>query len=303
MRGEEGINSPLSVALGNFDGVHEGHTRLILKTVEIAKQKGIPSAVWTFADGTAVLPNKPDAKCITTLDERLSIIASLGVDYAILESFEDVRTYTPEKFVKELLREKCHAVCAVCGFNFRFGVHGQGDSEDLCRLMEPDDCVIVPPVYVDGEQVSSTLVRRYIEIGDMDRAAKLLGREFFIDFEVAHGNEIGRTIGIPTINQNFPKGHIVPKRGIYACKVFVSDKSYIGVSNVGVRPTVSDGDRLNCETHIVGYNGILYGKKIKVEFHRYIRDEKKFENIESLKNQIEKDKVFAIEYFAKKKNK
>ncbi len=303
MQREEGISSPLSVALGNFDGVHRGHTELILKAVEIAKERGIPSAVWTFADGTAVLPNKPDTKHITTLSERLSLIASLGVDYAFLESFEKVRSYTPERFVQELLKEKCGAACAVCGFNFRFGVGGSGDCHTLRQLMSPCDCVIVPPVFARGEQVSSTKIRGYIEKGDMAAAADLLGRGFFIDFKVTHGNEIGRTIGIPTINQNFPEGHIVPKGGIYACRVFIENKSYVGVANVGTRPTVSTDGALNCETHIIGYSGILYDENIKVEFHHRIRDEMKFDNIESLKGQIEKDKACALEYFEKNTDK
>ncbi len=300
MQKEESVNSPLSVALGNFDGVHAGHTALILKAVEIAKEKGIASAVWTFADGKAVLPNKPGTLAITTLEERLSLIASLGVDYAILESFEDVRDYTPERFANELLKKKCKAVWTVCGFNFRFGAGGAGDSEKLRELMQPEGCTVVPPVYVNGEQVSSTLIRGYIEAGDMKAASELLGRQFFIDTTVTHGKALGRTIGIPTINQSFPEGHIVPKKGIYACIVHAEGEKYIGVANVGIRPTVDSDDIINCETHIIGYDGELYGKQVRVEFFSRIRDEKKFGSVSELKEQIEKDIIYTKEYFEKK---
>lgn len=297
MQKEESVNSPLSVALGNFDGVHAGHTALILKAAEIAKEKGIRSAVWTFADGKAQLPNKPGALAITTLEERLSLIASLGADYAILESFEDVRDLTPERFVKELLIEKCRAEWAVCGFNFRFGVGGAGNSDRLCELMQPMGCTVVPPVYVNGEQVSSTLIRGYIESGDMKKASELLGRPFFIDSTVTHGKALGRTIGIPTINQSFPEGHIVPKKGIYACTVHAEGEKYMGVANVGIRPTVDSDGGINCETHIIGYSGELYGEAVRVEFFERIRDERKFDGIDELKKQIEKDIFFTKQYF------
>lgn len=296
MQREEGVSSPLSVALGNFDGVHVGHRELILKTVEIAREKGIPSAVWTFADGKAVLPNKPGMKCITTLPERLSIIASLGVDYAILESFDEIRDYTPEKFVNEVLIKKCKAVFAVCGFNFRFGAGGAGDCEELRRLMKPHGCAVIEPVYVGDTQVSSTAIRGFIEAGEMDRAAELLGRRFFIDSPVSHGKALGRTIGIPTINQSFPRGHIVPRPGIYACTVAVSGVKYTGVANVGTRPTVGGGE-LNCETHIIGFDGELYGERVRVAFYRRLRDEKKFDSMDGLAKQIEEDIKNTVRYF------
>lgn len=300
MQKEESVNSPLSVALGNFDGIHAGHTALILKAVEIAKEKGIASAVWTFADGKAVLPNKPGTLAITTLEERLSLIASLGVDYVILESFDDVRNFTPEQFVNGILKGKCKAAWAVCGFNFRFGAGGAGNSERLCELMQPEGCTVVPPVYVNGEQVSSTIIRGYIEAGDMKMAAELLGRPFFIDTTVTHGKALGRTIGIPTINQSFPEGHIVPKKGIYACMVHADGKRHMGVANVGIRPTVDADGGINCETHIIDYTGELYGERVRVEFFWRIRDEIKFAGVGELKEQIGKDIIYTKEYFKEK---
>lgn len=300
MKREESVCSPLSIALGNFDGVHAGHKRLVEKAVGYAKEHGCASAIFTFADGAGVLPNKPDVPCITSTEEKLWLMASLGVDYAILEDFDAVRNLSPESFVKELLIKKLGVRCAVCGYNFRFGKGGNGNADTLCELMSPHHCIIVPGVTVEAVPVSSTLIREYIAKGDMTTAAKLLGHPFFFDAEIVSGKKLGRTIGIPTANQYFPDGHIVPKSGIYACKVIIDGNEHIGVANVGTRPTiVLDDHRVNCETHLIGYSGNLYGKKVRTVFYDRLRDEIRFDNIEALRCQIEKDKLEALRCFSK----
>ena len=310
MNREEGVGSPLlqtlpsglqtAVALGSFDGVHSGHAALIRRAVDFAKAHGIASAVWSFRDDASALPGK-SGSVLTTLREKLSLIASLGVDYALLEDFSRVRDYTPGRFVNELLIEGCGTVCAVCGFNFRFGKNGLGDCDTLRELMSPRECIVVPPVYRNGRLVSSSAIRLLIGAGEMEEAAVMLGRPFFIDFPVVHGKQLGRTIGIPTINQNFPEGHIIPKSGIYACTVDIGGDIFLGVSNVGLRPTVESGPhKINCETHIINYNGWLYGKSIKVSFYKRLRDEMKFAGVPELKAQIERDIASTSAYFADK---
>ncbi len=300
MQKEESAVSPLSVALGNFDGVHEGHAALIREAVAYAKAHGIKSAVWTFANGAATLPNKPDTQCITGVRDKLALIASLGVDLAFLEDFDTVRGLSPERFVNEQLIEKCGAVCAVCGFNFRFGAGASGNSETLRALMSPRDCIVVPPVYIGGRLVSSTAIRALIESGDTEGAAGMLGHPFFINTPVVHGKHLGRTIGIPTINQNFPAGYVIPRNGIYACEVGIGGKRFPGVANVGIRPTIeNDTHQMNCETHIIGYSGELYGKDVKVSFFRYLRDEMKFADVDELGAQIRRDIENTLAYFEK----
>lgn len=298
-QGEEGVSSPLSVALGNFDGVHVGHAALIKRAVEYAREHGLKAAVWTFSDDSSV-SGKPDGKRITSTDEKLSIFRELGVDYAFLADFSAVRDYSPDRFVSELLCGECHAVLAVCGFNFRFGRGGVGDANELVRLMSPHDCIVLPPVYVGDDLVSSTAIRAYIEDGDMEGASALLGRHFSICTPVVEGKRLGRTIGIPTINQNFPEGYVIPKGGVYACRVDIGGEVYAGVANVGTRPTIkADTHAVNCETHVIGYSGILYGRCVRVSFCKRLRDEVRFEDVEALRAQITRDVEETQKYFSK----
>ena len=300
MTREESARSPLSVALGNFDGVHRGHAVLIKHAVLYARQHQIKSAVWTFANEGSAIPNKPDTPAITTMREKLSLIRELGVDYVFLEDFGAVRDLSPERFVNEVLMRDVGAVCAVCGFNFRFGASGAGDSGALRRLMSPFDTIVVPPVYVNGQLVSSSSVRTLVEDGDMEGAAVLLGHSFSLDLPVVTGKQLGRTIGIPTINQDFPHGHIIPKHGIYACRATVDGKDYAAVTNIGTRPSVDgDSQNVNCETHIIDYMGDLYGQHVRICFCRRLRDEMKFSDIDKLRCAIECDIAQAREYFSK----
>ncbi|MBQ8510220.1 MAG: bifunctional riboflavin kinase/FAD synthetase [Clostridia bacterium] len=304
MQQEEGFRSPLAVALGSFDGVHIGHAALIERAVGYAKEHNISSGVWTFADTPSVMPNKAGAHCITTQEDKLRRFAALGVDYVILEDFSAVRHLSPERFVREKLIEGCGAVCAICGYNFRFGQGGQGDSEALCRLMAPRGCIVVPPVYLDDEPVSSTAIRALIKAGDTETAARMLGYPFTLNAPVVHGKQLGRTIGLPTINQNFPEGCVIPKNGIYACRVETGDGIHIGVANVGVRPTiVNDTHKMNCETHILDYTGNLYDRPVRVAFYKRLRDEMKFPDVDALRRQIERDAEEARRYFADKEGK
>lgn len=289
---------PLSIALGNFDGVHIGHRRLFSMACSAAE--GIPDAVpavWTF---TALAKTDPAIPALTTAEEKLRQFADAGLSYAILEDFDRVRDLSAERFILEYLLGRLHAAAVICGFNFRFGRGGTGDADLLRRTLA--DCgvplTIAAPVMSGRAVVSSTRIRAAIADGDMESAAALLGRPFSICFPVLHGKELGRTIGLPTINQDFPAGHIIPRRGIYACRCFVEDRQYIGVANVGVRPSVPGDGHVNCETHILDYSGFLYGKSIRVEFCHRLRDERKFDSIEALKDAIETDASQTRAWFA-----
>ncbi len=199
----------------------------------------------------------------------------------------------------DYLTGRLKVAVAVCGFNFRFGRGGTGDAPLLAELMKEcgGECLIQQPVFRKGHIISSSALREHIIEGDMDAVYDMTGHPFSICFPVVRGKQLGRRIGIPTINQDFPAGHIIPRPGIYACTVSVGEDLFLGVANIGTRPTVSDDGRVNCETHIIDYSGILYGKAIKVDFYRLIRNEKKFNGVEELRDQIKRDITAAMNFF------
>lgn len=299
----DGIDAPLCLMLGNFDGVHRGHAKLAELTLAEGKAKGIKTAAWTFAQHPLYTLTGNIPPYLTDAEEKNGEFASLGLDYIIYEDFERVKDMSPDDFVNTVLKETFDCRTAVCGFNFKFGKKGSGDPEILRQLMERRgrSVIVADEVNILGKTVSSTEVRALIEAGNMEEAAQLLGRPYSVTLPVVMGKQLGRTIGIPTVNQRFPSGRIVPKKGIYVCCCIADGREYPGVANIGSRPTVNqDSSDINCETHVIGYSGDLYGKKVTVRFFKRLRDEVKFTCLEDLKKTVEKDMEKAVEYFSKK---
>ena len=296
----ENLNKKTTVALGNFDGLHIGHMILIDKIKEYARinQKKRASCVWTFSEHSLnILKSDYAVPYITTKEEKIDILKRENIDYLIFQDFNFVRYFSPEEFIEKIIIEYLNTEIAVCGYNYRFGKNGDGNADFLRESLAKKniETIIIPPVICEAQTVSSSFVRTLIQIGDMQRVKKFLGRAFSINFPVVYGKQTGRKIGIPTINQCFPNGHIIPACGIYACTCEVGGKIYKAVTNIGVRPTVN-GDFLNSETHLIDFDGDLYGQNIKVNFYIKFRDETKFASLDNLKEQIKKDIEFAREY-------
>lgn len=291
----------LSCALGNFDGVHIGHRELLIT----AAKKGYganASAVWTFRIHPGILLGKSTVKILTETEQKLEYFADAGIEYAILEDFDAVSSLSPEEFAKGLLIKKLGVCHAVCGFNFSFGKKAAGNAALLKKYFEEfgHNVSIIPPCKIDGETVSSSLIRKKIELGDTESAEKLLGHPFSICIPVTEGQKLGRTLGIPTINQIFPANRAVPRFGVYATLCHIDGKVYAGVSNVGIRPTIDEKEKfVGCETHILNYSGNLYGKKIRVDFCKFIRAERKFTSIEALTAEIQENIKETQKYFEK----
>ncbi len=288
------IFSGCVLALGHFDGVHLAHARLINEAIRLKKEAGLPLVgVWTFLESPSAYLSDNPIPYIYTPQKKTEILLSLGVDFVILADFEKFHGLSPEDFVLEHLIGELNCKGSVCGFNYRFGKDGMGDATLLTALFGADRTRVVEEIKIDGKTVSSTEIRRLIVEGDTEGAKKLLGRPFSLEAEVVSGKKLGHTIGIPTANQFFPKGSISPKQGIYATLCHFEDGSTrIGVSNVGIRPTISDeadDHSLNCETYITDFNRNIYGQKMKLEFFRRLRDEKKFESLEELKDTVLRD--------------
>ena len=294
------INKKTAVALGNFDGLHIGHMILIEKIRERAQSdpENIASCVWTFAEHSLnILKSDYFVPYITAKEEKIEILSRENIDYLVFQDFNLVRHFTPEEFIERVAVDYLGAGLVVCGYNYRFGRNREGNAEFLRESLEKKniETIIIPPVICEGHAVSSSFVRTLINIGDMPRARNFLGRPFSINFPVVYGKQTGRKIGVPTINQLFPEGHIIPACGIYACSCEINGKIYKAVTNIGVRPTVN-GDFLNSETHLIDFSGDLYGKRIKVNFHMKFRDEIKFGSLGELQAQIKKDIEFARGY-------
>ena len=279
------------LALGNFDGVHLAHQELLSRAIEIKNNIGASSVgAWSFEENPlcALTDNPPPF--IYDSHTKAEIMLSMGMDFVILCDFRYFKDISPKDFVEVHLLGELGCIGAVCGFNYSFGKFGVGKPELLKSYFAPECFEIVEEFKLDGETVSSTKVRKYIFDGNLGRATDMLGRPFHIDMPVVSGKQLGRKISFPTANQNFPCGSIIPKRGIYATRCTTSDKKqYIGVTNVGVRPTVDNNGTVNAETHILDFSGDIYGENLKVEFITYIRGEKKHSSISELGEAISND--------------
>jgi len=291
------------LCLGNFDGVHLGHRALVRETV---RQKGIlsptleglASGAWLFREPPSrILSNTPVPQ-LTTLEEKLGHFAALGLDYAFLADFSALRELEPAEFVEKVLKQECHCVYAVCGFDFSFAKRAMGHAEDLVRLMDGQgsilECVSV------GEQcISSSAIRAFLAEGKIEEANAMLGYPFALTAPVVRGKALGKTIGVPTVNQLFTRGTARLRDGIYVSRTELGGVCYPSVTNIGYRPTFDDGEHVNCETHIIGYGGDLYGKTLKVEFFKRLRDEIRFPSVEALREQLRADIAAAQSYFEK----
>ena len=281
------------VALGTFDGAHLGHKHVFEEAFLKAKSLGARLAIYTF-DTRAT----KKVKNILTLEEKLKFIRQSLADYVIIEEFDAIKEMNGEDFVKSILIDKLKAVCGCCGFNYRFGKNGSCDAKDLGEFFEKNggSVVICSEISLNGQTVSSTLIRNLVENGEVEKILEF-SPPYSVYARVQEGKKLGRTIGIPTINQQIPNDKISPKRGVYITECEIGEDVYPSITNVGVRPTVEENGCENIETHIIGFDGILYHSYIRVNFYKRLRGEVKFNSLEELKAQIEKDTHEANKYF------
>ncbi len=281
-----------AAAVGLFDGVHLGHRAVISRAAEIAEEcVGVSPAVFTFETDT-VTSKGGGMECLLSKELKNEVIGSLGVEYIYSPDFMNFKNLSAEGFVELVLCGKMSARFVVCGEDFRFGRGASGDVHTLERLCMKKGIRVftVPPVKGEnGERISSTEIRELIRNGEISRANRLLGYKYFMRLPVVGGNHIGRTMDFPTINQQLPKGQVMPKFGVYASAVQVNEKMHRGVTNIGVKPTVSCGGLPLAETFIEDFEGDLYGERIRLSLVEFIRPERKFSGISELAEQIKTD--------------
>ncbi|SHK65002.1 bifunctional riboflavin kinase/FAD synthetase [Desulforamulus aeronauticus] len=284
----------ITLALGNFDGIHLGHQRLIGEAVEIARRSNGTAAVLTF-DPHPMMILKPELAPPMLLDRdaKRHKMAKSGVDVLLLLPFtREFARLSPEEFIKKILVEQLNVKGIVVGYNYTFGHKGQGTPETLWKYAAEYDYAlhVIPPVKLGNQVVSSTLIRHQLAEGNVSTAQKLLGYYPFTEGIVVMGDRRGNTLGFPTANIDCPEGMMVPAKGVYRVQVDLDGETFLGVANVGTKPTFHHNNlQANIEVHLLDFCGDIYGKKIKINYLRRLRDERKFSSITELVNQIHLD--------------
>lgn len=290
------IDSNTIVALGTFDGCHFAHQRVLSEAFYESKRRGIKSAVYTFYQNPKA---GNGVKSIYTLEEKIKAFKRAGIDYVAIEDFRKIKDMSAREFFEKVLVGSLNSVGASCGYNYRFGKGAEADATTLTSFFEQNgrgSVRICEKITVGEKTVSSTHLRALLENGEVE-ALYSFGSSFSIYERVLHGKRLGRELGFPTINQKIPEDKIVPKKGVYITECEIGEDVYPSITNVGVRPSVNDGDDVNMETHIIGYDGILYHSYIRVNFYKFLREEKSFSTLEELKAQIAEDTEKAKAYF------
>ncbi|RLV61433.1 bifunctional riboflavin kinase/FAD synthetase [Parashewanella curva] len=280
------------LTIGNFDGVHRGHAKVIASLLEKAEHFSLPATVMTFEPQPQELFQGENAPArLSLLRDKIILLDELGVDRVLCVNFNKQFAQMPaEDFIKELLVKKLGIKYLVVGDDFCFGAKRQGNFKMLCEAGEKYGFAVVSTesFMLGSTRVSSTAIRETLSQGNFEAARRMLGHPYLLSGRVAHGKKLGRTIGFPTANIAL-KRNVVPVRGVFAVRCFWQDSEvYEGVANIGFRPTVN-GQVCQLEVNIFDFNGDLYGQYIEVELVAKIRDEKPFESLEALKQQIEID--------------
>lgn len=293
------------IAIGTFDGIHLGHRALIIKAVEEAKKNNGKSVVFTFLNHPMELINENKVpRLINSLEEKKHIIKNLGVDYLIVQPFtEEFSNKTPKEFVKKILKKILKAKEIFVGFNFSFGKGGNGNIESLKNLAQHENIEVnvKEAVKIKEKIVSSTYIRELLSQGNLTIANRCLGQPFLIMGKIEHGRKLGRILGFPTANLKI-LNKIYPPFGIYGGKVKIDGEKKVryAVINIGKNPTLKPGEK-SIEVHILNFNRDIYGKKIYVFLMEFLREEKKFNSMEELKETIKKDIINWKEKIKEKK--
>lgn len=287
------------LALGFFDGVHLGHGALLRACRALAEQLGVLAGAVTFETHPDALLSGQAPALINTADDRRQIMTGqYHMDTVLTLPFDRAMMELPWQEFFRLLVERYGAAGLVCGEDFRFGFHGEGNAQRLRTMCQENDlpCQIIPQQTLHGIVVSSTHIRTLLERGQMEQAGEFLGHPHFLTGVVEPGRQLGRKLGFPTANIPIAPGVVCPRHGVYACKAWMDGRDYIAVTNVGSRPTVQ-GHQVRTESWIQDFDGDLYGKTITLEFHSFLRPERKFDSVEELRQAVLENAAQARQYF------
>ncbi len=290
------------IALGFFDGVHLGHGALLRAVKEAADRLDARPCAFTFDKSPTAVITGQSVPLLSTVEDRVRLMRRhYGIEEVVVAPFDAMQRMDWEDFVRRYLAEELGVVHVVAGHDFHFGYMGKGNPDRLrekCRELGMG-CDIIEKVEQDGITISSTYIRTLVAQGEMERAAQFLGHPHSLTQTVTHGKGIGHSaLGFPTVNLRVPEGVIVPAFGVYATRVWFDGQSRAAVTNVGVRPTVQDNDgRVTVEGFILDFDGDLYGRTVRMEFYKRLREERKFPSLEALTEEIQRNAEQTRAYF------
>lgn len=292
------IKEKTVLCLGTFDGCHIGHRSVFGSAYRLAKQKKAKSVIYTFDSIPKTSPNGKRALSIMTKEEKIKAFQKSGIDYLALDSFERVKNMSGEGFVNEVLIKELSAVGATCGYNFCFGKNREANAENLKEFFEKagGSVEICPKVMLGEQTLSSTLIREMLSCGRVEELLECMG-PYSVYAEVLRGKGLGSRELLPTINQKIPEEKVKLKNGVYITECEIGEDVYPSITNVGVRPTTDKNGEVNMETYILDYSKILYNSHVKVNFYKYLREERVFSSLAELKEQIASDARQSREYF------
>lgn len=290
------------IALGFFDGVHLGHGALLGAVRETAARLGAVPCAFTFDKSPTAAITGQSVPLLNTVEDRIRLMRRhYGIQEVVVAPFDAMQRMDWEDFITKYLAEELGVIHVVAGHDFHFGYMGKGNPDRLkAKCAELGlGCDIVQKVERDGITISSTYIRTLVAQGEMERAAQFLGHPHSLTQQVTHGKGIGHSaLGFPTVNLRVPEGVIIPAFGVYATRVCFDGRSRAAVTNVGVRPTVADNDgRVTVEGFILDFDGDLYGREVRVEFHKRLRGERKFPTMEALAEEIRRNAEQTREFF------
>ncbi len=285
------LNRETAVAIGKFDGLHLGHKKLLGQILE-QKKNGLAACVFTFDQTPAVLFGASDAKELMTVEEKRALLEHMGVD--ILIEFPltmETAAIPAREFVSEILMKQMHVRFIAAGTDLSFGAGGKGNTALLKQMEQEGNFQVktIEKVRLENQEISSTYVRQQLEAGNMMMVEKLLGRPYTITGTVVHGNRLGRTFGMPTVNLLPPATKLMPPCGVYYSSVLYRGSYYRAISNVGYKPTVTDERVMGVETYLYDFHLEIYGEEIEVNLHEFKRAERKFGSLDELREQLMQD--------------
>ena len=292
--------APTVVTLGKFDGVHRGHQKLLAKMKELSSRQSLRSVVFTFDVSPQVKLGTQAPRMLMTNKERREHLEARGIDVLVECPFtEAIRNMEAEDFLDQILVGRLHAQAVVVGADFHFGKNRKGNPAFLKEWGERAGLkiLIIPKEMDCTREISSTYIREELIAGHMEKVQKLQGRPYSMTGEVVHGNNLGHTIGFPTLNQIPEEGKLLPPNGVYASRTLVRGSWYRSLSNLGCKPTVA-GEMTGLETYLLDFEGDLYGETATVELYSFRRPEQKFASLEKLKKQLAKDLEDVNRYFS-----